>query len=151
MNIQILETQPTKTNIAIFAKQIAQEVIDGNSEPIKMAVKLEALSQSCKAAKAIIEKDVLDAIAKNGKDNATLGATVAAMEGGVKYDYSNTKEWVALQEQIDDLLDYRKTLEENLRSLKEKIVIVDEETGEAFERFPPIKTSKSTYSITLGK
>jgi hypothetical protein len=42
-----------------------------------------------------------------------------------------------------------KALESQLKSLKGKQTIVDDETGECYEDFPPIKSSKTTIEVTI--
>jgi hypothetical protein len=77
------------------------------------------------------------------------GAKVELCEAGVSYDYSNNAEWNALDEEIRFLSERKKILEETLRKLEPGRMAVDPETGEVFEG--PMKTSRSTYRITLAK
>jgi len=54
-----------------------------------------------------------------------------------------------LDEQIKNLSEQRKAVEEKLKKLAPGRITVDPETGEVIEG--PVKTSKSTYRITLSK
>ena len=91
-----------------------------------------------------------DELAKHhGRLVTTSGAKVELCEAGVSYDYSNNGEWRELDEQIKILTEQRKALEEKLRLLTPGRMAVDPETGEVIEG--PMKSSKSTYRITLSR
>jgi hypothetical protein len=84
-----------------------------------------------------------------GRLTTNSGARIEICEAGVSYDYSGNGEWRELDRQIKILTDQRKSVEEKLRRLAPGRMAVDPETGEVFEG--PVKTSKSTYRITLSK
>jgi hypothetical protein len=84
-----------------------------------------------------------------GRLTTNSGARIEVCEAGVAYDYSSNGEWKELDQQIKILIEQRKIVEENLRKLAPGRMVVDPETGEVLEG--PIKTSKSTYRITLSK
>jgi hypothetical protein len=77
------------------------------------------------------------------------GAKLELCEAGVSYDYSNNGEWNELDRQLRVLMEKKKILEEKLRKLAPGSMVVDTETGEVTEA--PVKTSRSTYRITLSK
>jgi hypothetical protein len=70
-------------------------------------------------------------------------------EAAVAYDYSGDTTWRMLDEEIKILQEQKKAREELLRKLAPGRMAVDPETGEVWEG--PVKTSKSTYRITLAK
>jgi hypothetical protein len=84
-----------------------------------------------------------------GRLTTNSGARIEVCEAGVSYDYSSNGEWRELDQQIKMLMDQRKSVEEKLRKLAPGRMAVDPETGEVLEG--PLKTSKSTYRITLSK
>ena len=84
-----------------------------------------------------------------GRLTTSSGARIEVCEAGVNYDYSNNGEWRELDEQIKMLTEQRKAVEEKLRLLAPGRMAVDPETGEVIEG--PIKTSRSTYRITLKR
>lgn len=91
-----------------------------------------------------------DELAKHhGRLITTSGAKVEMCEAGVSYDYSNSAEWCELDEQIRLLTEQKKALEEKLRTVAPGRMAVDPETGEVIEG--PMKSSKSTYRITLKR
>jgi hypothetical protein len=84
-----------------------------------------------------------------GKLVTSSGAKIEACEAGVKYDYTSSAEWLAIDREIQQLEQQRKQLEERLRILAPGRMAVDPDTGEVLEG--PLKTSTSTYRITLAK
>jgi hypothetical protein len=91
-----------------------------------------------------------DELAKHhGRLVTTSGAKIEICEAGVSYDYSNNGEWRELDEKIKSLTEQRKAVEEKLRILAPGRMAVDPETGEVIEG--PMKSSKSTYRITLSR
>jgi len=85
----------------------------------------------------------------HGRLITNSGAKVELCEAGVSYDYSNNGEWRELDEQIKILSEQRKAVEEKLRKVAPGRMAVDPETGEVIEG--PMKSSKSTYRITLSR
>ena len=91
-----------------------------------------------------------DELAKHhGRLVTNSGAKIEACEAGVTYDYSSNAEWNMLEEQIKQLQEHKKQLEEKLRSIAPGRIGVDHETGEVIEG--AFKASKSTYRITLAR
>jgi hypothetical protein len=70
-------------------------------------------------------------------------------EVGTKYDFSGTKQWVDLQDQIDELKEKQKEVEKFCKGIKNKTITVDEETGESFEFYPPAKSSTTSIKKTI--
>jgi hypothetical protein len=91
-----------------------------------------------------------DELAKHhGRLVTHSGAKIEACEAGVTYDYSSNAEWNTLEDQIKQLQEHKKQLEEKLRSIAPGRIGVDHETGEVIEG--AFKASKSTYRITLAR
>jgi len=80
---------------------------------------------------------------KDGKLTA-YGVDFSEMEGGVKYDYSETESWCKLQFEIDRLKDKQKEVEAFCKALKSKTTTLDEESGELADYYPPSKSSTTT-------
>ena len=85
---------------------------------------------------------------KDGKLTA-FGVDFSEMEAGVKYDYTETPSWVKLQDQIDALKEKQKEIEATCKTLKGKISILDEETGELNDFYPPAKSSTTTIKKVI--
>jgi prefoldin subunit 5 len=70
-------------------------------------------------------------------------------EAGVAYDYSEDTTWSSIDNHIKELIEERKKIEEKLRKISPGKMMVDNETGEVM--VGPLKSSRSTYRITLSK
>jgi hypothetical protein len=91
-----------------------------------------------------------DELAKHhGRLVTASGAKIELCEAGVFYDYSSNAEWRALEAERFEIERQKKAVEEKLRLLAPGRVAVDPDTGEMLEG--PLKTSKSTYRITLAR
>jgi hypothetical protein len=91
-----------------------------------------------------------DELAKHhGRLITASGAKIELCEAGITYDYSANAEWRELEAGRFEIERRKKALEEKLRLLAPGRVAVDPETGEMLEG--PLKTSKSTYRITLAR
>jgi hypothetical protein len=155
--VQHNETLPSirdglsKKQIADLADQSVNNVLeDGNL--FQVAEALAAMEEFVKN----VRKDerfvqfLRDELAKHhGRLVTASGAKIELCEAGVSYDYSNNGEWRELEEQIKILTEQRKAVEERLRSVAPGRMAVDPETGEVIEG--PMKSSKSTYRITLSR
>ncbi|UCJ07812.1 hypothetical protein KTO58_01150 [Chitinophaga pendula] len=143
---------PTKGNIATIAQNIAQDVIDGFSDPFDTIVRVEAIKKVCEEVRENLEKHVRDELDKyQGKPVGKLDAKIEAAETGVKYDFTGDPIWRSITAEIEPLVEKRKARESLLKTLTKTMVETDPETGETFDVPPPVKTSKSTFKISLGK
>ena len=88
-------------------------------------------------------------IKNNGRLYTNSGAKIEVCEAAVTYDYSHDATWRMIDEEIKMLHEQKKSREEMLRKLTPGRMAVDPETGEVLEG--PLKTSRSTYRITLAK
>jgi len=141
----------SKKQIAEMADQSVNNVLE-EGHVFQVAEALAAMEEFVKH----VRKDerfvqfLRDELAKHhGKLITTSGAKVELCEAGVSYDYSNNAEWSDLDEQIRILTEQRKAVEEKLRMVAPGKMAVDPETGEVIEG--PMKSSKSTYRITLSR
>lgn len=140
-----------KKQIAVLADQSVEHLLE-EGNVFQVAEALAAMEEFAKA----VRKDeryihfLRDELAKHhGRLLTGSGAKIEICEAGVQYDYSNNAEWRGLDERINELQQEKKLLEEKLRKIAPGRMAVDPETGEVIEG--PMKTSKSTYRITLSK
>jgi hypothetical protein len=141
----------SKKQIAELADQSVNTVLE-QGNVFEVAEALAAMEEFVKN----VRKDerfvdfLRDELTKHrGRLTTNSGARIEICEAGVSYDYSGNGEWRELDQQIKMLTDQRKAVEEKLRKLAPGRMAVDPETGEVLEG--PLKTSKSTYRITLSK
>lgn len=77
------------------------------------------------------------------------GSVAKEVEVGIKYDFSATKAWVEQKKIVDEATAKLKEIEAFLKPMKAKTTIVDEETGETHEFFPPVRTSSQGVRVTI--
>jgi hypothetical protein len=141
----------TKKQIADLADESVENVLE-EGNVFQVAEALAAMEEFVKT----VRKDeryiqyLRDELAKHqGKLVTPSGARIEACEAGVSYDYSSNAGWRELEAERFEIERRRRALEEKLRILAPGRVAVDPETGEMLEG--PLKTSRSTYRITLAK
>lgn len=141
----------SKKQIAELADQSVNNVLE-EGNVFQVAEALAAMEEFVKN----VRKDerfvqfLRDELAKHhGRLITNSGAKIETCEAGVSYDYSNNGEWRELDGQIRSLTEQRKVVEEKLRIVAPGRMAVDPDTGEVIEG--PMKSSKSTYRITLKR
>jgi len=141
----------TKQQIAELAdKSVSNVLEEGNVFHVAEALAaMEEFVKNVRKDERFVEFLREELIKHRGRLTTNSGATIETCEAGVSYDYSGNGEWKELDEQIRILSEQRKGVEEKLRKVAPGRIAVDPETGEVIEG--PIRTSKSTYRITLSK
>lgn len=142
---QILEGNISATRIAEFFKfmdQVKDEIKDLNDETGKNDFN------------TLVKEEIRNNSNDGGKSyNTSYGSTLELLEAGTKYDYTVCQDpiWNNLSQQIKDLDKKIKVREKFLKNVDGSLVFTDTETGETFEIYAPVKTSTSTYKVTLSK
>ncbi|WP_346320931.1 hypothetical protein [Chitinophaga sp. YIM B06452] len=147
-----MDILPTKSNIQKLAENLADIVRSGANDAFEVVAKLEATKSLCESSRKLIEPLVREELEKYGKEGLTkLEAKFELAEVGVKYDYSSDPVWQALSEKIAPLQEALKEREKLLKAITKPLIETDPDTGETYKVFPPIKTSTSSFKVTLGK
>lgn len=135
--IKLEDLKPSKSILEILSNELHQQVLDGNIDPIGIAVKMNAMEQLVKLTKEKIMNQVLDELMKYPKGKAELhGASVSTVDS-VKYDFSHIPEWQELENEIT--------------SLKEKQKQIEDHEKTYFKGNLPIKSASSTFKVQLPK
>ena len=140
-----------KEEMTNIVSQYLEDMAYNGGEPLKdlalcrkYIFLLEELEKGLKDF-AITELETYD---RNETD--VLGTTVKAVEAGVKYDFSATQAWAKQKVLVDTESKKLKEIEAFVKTLKSKTTVVDEETGETIEYFPPSKSSSTSIRVTLS-
>jgi precorrin-2 methylase len=154
--IEVVSELPSKANIQRLANDIIQQVKEGGTDPLKLAVQMKFIQEVFEQVRSGINDDVLSELDKyaKGEPVTSMGATLEKMEAGVKYDYSNCGDpaYYSFKNTIKMATDGMKEREAFLKTIKGQMVIADESTGgEQITINPPVKSSTSTFKITLAK
>ena len=143
---KLLDT--SKKEIAEIADKIVNEVdfIDVTKFSAELA-KFKLLADELE--KKFKDHLLTDIRKYSGSKMTAFGIEFSEMEGGIKYDYTQTESWNIIQEQIEKLKEKQKGIEAFCRSIKSKTTTVDEETGELADFYPPVKTSTTTIKKVI--
>jgi len=140
-----------KEEITNIVSQYLEDMAYNGGEPLKdlalcrkYIFLLEELEKGLKDF-AITELETYD---RNETD--VLGTTVKAVEGGVRWDFSESSAWASQKAKVDAETKRLKDIEAFAKTLKSKTTVVDEETGETIEYFPPAKSSSTSIRVTLS-
>lgn len=138
----------SKSGIEIFSRQIIQSVQNGETDPLELLAFLKTLEKIVEAVKEGTKDNIKNALDKySEKSFDAFGVRFEKAEVGTKYDYSvcgdpiyNHRAQIA-----EEAAAQLKEREAFLKSLKEPINIVDDESGELARVIPPLK--KSTEGV----
>lgn len=109
---------------------------------------IDFFKQMEEGLRPLVEKDLKLEKGQDYKHNSVL------FEGAVtktEYDYEACRDpkWNDLSKQIKDLTEQKKERETFLKTIKEKLTTVDEESGEVIEIYPPVKSESFGIKVTL--
>jgi hypothetical protein len=140
-----------KTGVHNLAKQSIETVLEeGNAAQVAEAVAvMEEFIKQVRKDEQFVHFMRDELVKHNGAIRTLSGARIELCEAGITYDYSEDTNWRSIDNEIRNLIEQRKTLEEKLRRLGPGKMMVDHETGEVM--VGPQKSSRSTYRITLSK
>lgn len=136
-DIKVGEISPTKFGLDLMAEAIAEQVQNGNLNALETAIRLNAMEQLTKMIKEKISKDVMDELYKHPKQKAEINGVQVSEFSSVKYDYSHLPGWSELDQQIAELTEKRKEIEEHEKKYHR---------GDL-----PIKSSTVTFKINIPK
>jgi hypothetical protein len=155
-SLPVISAGYTKTQLKIAADSVVNDIIEnGNALPAAEALSaMENFVKEVKGNKQYIDF-VRDEIAKHGKvANTGSGTKIELAEVGTKYDFSNCEDHkiIELENKINlldselaDRKDFLKTVPLS------GLLVTDENTGETYKVYPPLKTSTSSYKVTIAK
>lgn len=142
----------TASQIGQFSKQLIQGVQEGNINPLELLVVLRALGGVSKTVLDCINENIQTAADKyNEKEFEVFGAKIQKGDVGVEYDYksSGDRDWERFATDEATAAARRKERETFLRSLKEPMSVLDEDSGETWQIRPPLRRSKSGVKVFL--
>lgn len=136
-DIKVGEIMPTKFGLDLMAEAVAEQVRDGNMNPLDTVIRLNAMETFVKMIKEKISSDVLDELYKHPKQKAEINGVQVSEMTSVKYDYSHLPGWTELDQQIAELKEKQKAIEDHERTYHK---------GDL-----PIKSSSVTFKIQIPK
>lgn len=136
-----------------FAEKLINEIDNGIINPLDLLVNIKAIEKSFELVKETLMQNALDEANKYEKSFEFKGTKIERVEVGTKYDYSNCNDFklAKIADNLNHYSEQKKQRENMLKTLKSKLVEIDEETGDINEIYPPIKTSTTSLKVTMLK
>lgn len=135
-----------------FANNVIQAVKNGEENPLQMLVQIRAMEKAFKIITEKIKENYLTESEKYPGDKFEFKGN-QIQKGDVHTDYDYTVCGDPIWNQRKSILDIAKTLlderQDFLRTLREPMTIVDDESGEIATVRPPLKKSIPGLKITI--
>jgi hypothetical protein len=151
-NIELIKSGPhTGDQILEFQNEILDSVTNGFEDPLFLLIKLKAFAKAMDGAIDSIQEYALSEAQKHGKSFAIYGAKVEIKEMGTKWYFDKTGDPIIarIANQKDQISKEEKDRQSFLKTLKEKVSFLDEESGEVFTVYPARKESKTGIAISI--
>jgi hypothetical protein len=141
----------TKQQIETFAYSLEQGLNNGQIVASDLLRFQKAMEKVFEKIKPTLIENALNEISQYEKNTVIKGSEFSIVEAGVKYDYSNCNdlEYNMLTIQLEALKSTLKDRETFLKSIKEPLQMIDENSGEVYTIYPPKKTSSTTLKVTF--
>lgn len=142
----------SKEQIKTFSQQLIKAVHEGEVNALQLKAMFKILEKVIeKVDEGTKENQLRAAGLYSEKQFSAYGCDIEKVEVAVKYDYSvcGDKAWEMFSVAEKTAADSRKQREVFLKSMKDPISILDEETGEVITVRPPVKTSKDGLKFTV--
>jgi hypothetical protein len=150
--LEILQLGPESlSEIKEFASYFESENENGNLDAMDVYLRCTAMQKALEAIKSSLQGAATEEAAKYGKNFEKKSYEIKIGEVGTKYIFDNCNDPILVQRDLaaknaKSQLDDRQKF---LKSLKETLRVVDEETGESFVVNPPVKTSTTSLIVTV--
>jgi choline kinase len=141
----------TKQQIETFAYSLEQGLNNGQIVASDLLRFQKAMEKVFEKIKPTLIENALNEISQYEKNSVIKGSEFSIVEAGVKYDYSNCNdiEYNTLNTQLEAIKSTLKDRETFLKSIKEPMQMIDENSGEVYTICPPKKTSSTTLKVTF--
>jgi len=141
----------SKKQVAALVNQSVENLLEGGNvaQVAEVLAVMEDFVKGIRKDERFVDLMRNELLKHGGAMKTASGAKIEACEASTTYDYSENGSWCFLDQKISALAEQKKELEAKLRQIPGGKEVVDEETGEVFTG--PLKTSRSTYRITLAR
>lgn len=142
----------TKERVNNIVQNTLDQLQIGTLSALDIKLRLKFFENIVKEfGKTSLDKFAREEAEKYGAKFDLKGAKIELAETGSKYDYSKCNDTVyndLITEQtiLDGKVKDRETF---LKAIKDKLTIVNEDSGEITEIYPPVKSSTSSIKVTL--
>lgn len=152
--LKLFNDLTNKDKVSRMVKNIRNEILEGEINPLEAAVVLKGMEVFTKALRTdpLVQDCTIEELERyNSKSVAFNGAKFTIKDVGVSFDFTGCNDpiWDFLNVQMEELKGKMKDREDLLKSLKKPETMVNDETGEIYTVNPPVRKSKTGYSVTL--
>jgi hypothetical protein len=153
--LNILKNAPSHIEVAYnVAAEVSSNIDDGHEDALEILRGLKCLAQLIDITTEQIESAAIAQFQREGQKIVMVNkAKIEMRELGVKWIYDKTGdlELAGIQAIKKKIVDKEKDRQTFLKSLKEKTVVLNEDTGELVIIYPAYKESKTGLVVTLEK
>lgn len=135
--IKVGEIMPTKFGLDLMAEAVAEQIRDGNVNALEAVIRLNAMETFSKMVKEKISDNVMDELYKHPKQKAEINGVSVSEMTSIKYDYSHLPGWAEIDQQIAELKEKQKAIEDHEKTYHK---------GDL-----PVKSSSVTFKIQIPK
>lgn len=151
----VYATNLSKTAATEMAIGLITAVTEGRLQPLDTIARLKFAETTIKSAIDGVMPHAISEAGKyaKGEKITALGCELTQKEAGVKYDFSGCGDAVydRLTAEMEALKERIKERENFLKTVKEGMTVVDEESGEVMTIRPAMKSSKTIVEVRLSK
>lgn len=135
--IKVGEIMPTKFGLDLMAEAVAEQIRDGNVNALEAVIRLNAMETFSKMVKEKISDNVMDELYKHPKQKAEINGVSVSEMTSIKYDYSHLPGWAEIDQQIAELKEKQKAIEDHEKTYHKGNL--------------PVKSSSVTFKIQIPK
>jgi hypothetical protein len=152
--IEFLKSTPRGGATTVVASEVANRILDGYEDGLELFIAVKSAQKLLDDITAQIEESALNsAMLYSSKSFDAYGAKIEIREVGTKYNFDNCGDTILarITEEKKKWSDEEKSRQSMLKTLRGKTEMLDPETGEVINVFPPQKSSKTGLVVTLPR
>jgi hypothetical protein len=141
----------TKSEILAMVDAYIEDLSFNGGNPIEdYAITEKLLFFISELQKGLKPYAIVDLASHDNNTSSNNGVEVKVVSTPAKFDYSANQAWVAQKAKVDAESAKLKEKEAFIKSLKESITTVDQDTGEMVTYYPPAKSSGETLRTSIA-
>jgi len=142
----------SQVQVDVFSDGVIESVQQGEANPLEVLLLLKAFEKASKRILEEIRPNFVNESAKYPEKTFIFnGSSMSKTEAGTTYDFDVCNDPI-YNDRFKIMEEAKKQLEERkefLKSLKEPLNVVIDDTGELVKIIPPLKKSTSTLSVSI--
>lgn len=142
----------TKSESENIATSVVQKIKDGYMSNYEGVALAKFLEETAKKIRLATVEGAVDELTKEGASGLTYkGAKIQVKESGVKYEYPNSPMVAEIDQEIKNLKEIQKEVQDFAKVINTPSSFTSSFTGEISIVYPAIKKSTTTVNVTLSK